>query len=85
MFYILASYNNEILPNSIHYFAKIDSKFCPKLNKRSTKYKSLAIFQSGEISPNLVTLITVSYYWEVEVTSSLIAFFVIALRHIVKE
>ena len=48
---ILAIYNNETLANSIHYFPKACSKFCPKLNKPSKNC------QSGEISPNLVTLV----------------------------
>ena len=25
-------YNNETLPNNIHYFAKVGSQYCPKLN-----------------------------------------------------
>ena len=51
MFSILAIYNNETLPNSKHYFAKVGSKFCPKLNKPSKNC------QSGKILLNLVTLV----------------------------
>ena len=44
MFSILAMNNNEALPNSIHYFAKVESNF------------ALQFCQSGDFSPNLVTL-----------------------------
>ena len=35
VFSILAIYNYETLPNSIHYLAKVGPKFCPKLYKPS--------------------------------------------------
>ena len=41
MLSILAIYNNETLPNSKHYFAKIGSKLCPKLNRPSKNGQSL--------------------------------------------
>ena len=38
-------------------FAEVGSKFCPMLNKFSNKSQSLVkCFQSGEISPHMVTL-----------------------------
>ena len=43
-------YNTENSPNRIRYFPNVGSKFCPKLHKPSKNC------QSGEISPNLVTL-----------------------------
>ena len=53
------------MPKSIMYFAKVDSKFCLILNKPSNKLpNTLNFYQSGEISPNLVTLITVgAIFW----------------------
>ena len=44
MFSILAIYNNEISPNSIHYFAKVGSKIFPKLNKPSKNCPSVLNF-----------------------------------------
>ena len=56
MFAILAIYNNETWPNSIHYFAK-RIKILSFTKKPSKKSQSLLKFcQSGEFSPNLVTL-----------------------------
>ena len=51
MFTVWVTYNNETLPNSIHYFDKVGLNLFPKLNKPSK------FCQSGEISPNLVTLL----------------------------
>ena len=44
MFSILAICNNETLLNSIHYFARVGSKFCPKLNKPSKNCQILLKF-----------------------------------------
>ena len=78
MFSILGINENETLPNSTHYFAKVRSKFCRTLNKPSKncqiffkmmpKWRNFAKYflkwcQSGEISPNLVTLVPVCLTW----------------------
>ena len=53
----LATYNNKIFPNIIK-IAKIGSKFCQRLRKSFKNYSRLLKYcQSGEILPNLVTLI----------------------------
>ena len=44
MFSILAICNNKTLLNSIHYFARVGSKFCPKLNKPSKNCQILLKF-----------------------------------------
>ena len=56
----LANYNNENLPNSPNVnFAKEGSKLSQTINKPSgSGSRLLNIYQSGEISPNLVTLIS---------------------------
>ena len=57
-FSILAFYIYENLPKRHTNFVKVGSKICQILNKRSKNCRKLLRFwQSGEISPNLVTLL----------------------------
>ena len=55
-------FNFDHSPNSIHHFAIVGSKFCPKLKEPSKNCQSLLkCWQSGEISPNLVTQV-INYF-----------------------
>ena len=47
MFSIWVIYNNETLPNIIHYFAKVGSKYCPKQYKHSKYCQNLSNFDKG--------------------------------------
>ena len=54
IFQYLATYNIERLPKKLYNLAKVGSKICQTQNKPSTIWQNVA---SGEISPNLVTLL----------------------------